>query len=178
MNKLLYLILVLTLICCDSRSNQKNGTPRINELRKKNKEVFKKHASRAQNQPNPANEKCSCDPEFLGKFLSLQEYSNEIIVQFLCIPENACRDNIEFQELYNESLFKALESNPQLFVSYLSSSKSFESRTNLYEHFLNPINDSIDSKMILDSALTQVRSNLRNVIAIDELLKLKAQMDE
>jgi len=77
------------------------------------------------------------------------------------INTKECNDNVEFQQFYNEVLFKSIKGNPSLFYQYYINPKSSKYRKGIEEQLNNPISDAFNGKKLLKQVSRQVQINLK-----------------
>ena len=79
---------------------------------------------------------------------TLEQLDRETMKKFLYTFSEECEDNVEFQEFGNEMLFKALQKNPELFISLLNEESSILEIEEIIDQLGNPIHDQINLEEI------------------------------
>lgn len=102
-----------------------------------------------------------CDIDQLSKIQN--GYTEHDISLILCSYEQECNQNGEYSEYFNEIIFRFLTETPKLLINQIG--KLSEQKKNLiYEILKNPINDSIDIKIILKRLYNLKLNGKNNVI--------------
>lgn len=147
---------------------QESKTPNLDKLRAKNAKIYNKSRETLEKNidtPKYEYQPCiSCDINFLGAYLEEKaELDKRKITNLLCIQNRECQNNVEFSQLYNEAVWKTMETNPTLLMSLMKNKE--RQRKSIYEQLRNPINDKIAAKRILKQSIDKMvtKSNAKEL---------------
>jgi len=93
----------------------------------------------------------------------------QMISEFLCTFDNSCRNNVEYSEFSNETLFAVLEKAPNLFFQVVSRGQTDNSI--ILQEIENPISDLIDLQKIYDkikhtTTKTEIKAEYLNAVIL------------
>ncbi len=78
----------------------------------------------------------------------LDSLTYQMLTEFLCTFDNSCKNNVEYSEFSNETLFSVLEKAPNLFFQVMAT-RQIDNKIILKE-IENPINDLINLQTVYD----------------------------
>lgn len=99
----------------------------------------------------------------------LDSLTTQMLSEFLCTIDNSCKNNVEFLEFSNETLFAVLEKAPNLFFQVMTTGK-IDNEIILIE-IENPINDLINLQTVYDktklaTAKTELKTKYLNALIL------------
>jgi hypothetical protein len=99
----------------------------------------------------------------------LTSLTDQMLSEFLCTFDNACKNNVEYTEFSNETLFAVLDKAPNLFFQVMSS--GLIDNEIILKEIENPINDRIDLQEIYDNiklstAKTEFKTKCLNALIL------------
>ena len=99
----------------------------------------------------------------------LDSLTAQMLSEFLCTFDNSCKNNVEYSEFSNETLFAVLEKAPNLFFQVMTTGQ-IDNKIILKE-IENPINDLINLQKIYDkiklaSAKTELKTKYLNALIL------------
>jgi hypothetical protein len=112
-----------------------------------------------------------CDKCDLDKVRIVNEHIDSLTAQmlsdFLCTFDNSCKNNVEYSEFSNRTLFAVLEKTPNLFFQVITSGQIDDKI--ILEEIKNPIDDLLDLQKIYDkikltSAKTELKAKYLNAL--------------
>ena len=75
---------------------------------------------------------------------NLENISEDLMFRFLQTFGSECKNNVEFSEFSNETLFKVIQKQPELFGETLDKNKSDIEFDSILFELENPLHDLID----------------------------------
>lgn len=105
------------------------------------------------------DEKCVlCDIKFLSEISRKKELNRDQHQYLLCTLDESCVNNAEFQEFYNEQLFRYVSSQPMLFLESLEGTRD---KINLLAfHLTHPVSDRYSTDKVV-STFNQIDEKYR-----------------
>ena len=99
----------------------------------------------------------------------LDSLTDQMLSEFLCTFDNSCKNNVEYSEFSNETLFAVLEKAPTLFFQVLTT-RQIDHKIILKE-IENPINDLINLQAVYDktklaTTKTKLKTNYLNALIL------------
>jgi len=92
----------------------------------------------------------------------LDSLTDQMLSEFLCTFDNSCKNNVEYSEFSNETLFTVLEKAPTLFFQVLTT-RQIDDKIILKE-IENPINDLINLQAVYDKTkLATAKTELKSI---------------
>lgn len=177
-----YIIFIIIGILCFACNG--NKTPELDKIRKENSRVYqegKEAISAGEPPPDYQPEPCKpCDTRFVAEILENGDIDPAEIENLICINTPECTNNVEFRQMYNEAIFKALEQNPVGFMEAYTKPELNMFKSGVAIEILNPIHDGLDAKSILNSAYNKMEASISSSKAegLAELEKLIAALEK
>lgn len=110
--------------------------------------------------------KCKIEP-ILAVHENMENLTSEIVLDFLNTFSVICEANVEFSEMSNEMLFRALLNEPELVLSVISDNSNQLDTTSILEELKSPLHDLIPT----DSIKTKIESLNINPVVKKSVLK-------
>ena len=104
-----------------------------------------------------------------------EEATSNMVLYFLCSFDEACKNNVEFSEISNETVFYLLNTKPKLFLKTLDNS-SVDTEL-ILEAIENPINDAIDLQVCYNRIAEQNKSMKHRAKVLDALTKAASKLN-
>lgn len=100
--------------------------------------------------------------KLLLQYIQSDELTEEELLQFLMINPNDLTNSAELSQMYNEALFKVVQSNNKMFAKQLVKEPQLSQKLSF--EFKNPVNDDISKDLIIRNTLNEYQIQVDNRI--------------
>ena len=98
---------------------------------------------------------------------NIENISEDLMLRFLKIFGPECKNNVEFSEFSNETLFKVIQTEPELFCSVIENNKDQVDIGIIISELKSPLHDLIDLELTIDKiASVKTKSSLKNKLIL------------
>jgi hypothetical protein len=98
---------------------------------------------------------------------NIENISEDLMLRFLRTFGTECKNNVEFSEFSNETLFKVIQTEPELFCKILENNKNQIEFDEIISELKSPINDLIDLDLTINRiANTKTEFSLKSKLIL------------
>ena len=134
-NQLISILTIISLLSC-STNESKSSIKNKNESKSVEQALIDTVSTHC--------EKCSIEELKKAQIMPFDEDKVKII---LCLIDKRCNNNVEFSEMYDETIYSLLLKNPELFLKEIES-KSHSSQELIFKKISSPLLDYDYDKII------------------------------
>lgn len=100
-------------------------------------------------------------------YQNIDRISGELMLKILKTLGRDCKNNVEFSEFSNETLFKVIQKNPEVFAETLENNLNQIDIKEIIYNLENPLHDLIDLDLTIDKiADTKIDKSIRDKLII------------
>ncbi len=100
-------------------------------------------------------------------YQNIENISGELMLQFLKTFGKDCKNNVEFSEFSNETLFKVIQKNPEVFSEILEKNLNQIDFEEIIFNLRNPLHDLIDLDLTINKiADTKIEKSIKDKLII------------
>jgi hypothetical protein len=152
-------LLVLSLSCGGNTSLKKTDdeiSPQLNQGEILLSEARIRMRKKLTAPPQEITDPLMGDLKTLARMSQKSNYDTLEIQKFLEIEPKKYKNNVEFSQLYNETLFRIMEREPRKFVKSTINTKE-NTRVNLNKQINAPVNDGLNTKSVKEKLQKEVQ---------------------
>jgi hypothetical protein len=109
-----------------------------------------------------------CNISIVGEaYDNFDKVSESLMLKFLKTFGKDCRNNAEFSEFSNETLYKVIQGNPEIFAKTLENNLNQVDFNEILFNLENPVNDLINLDLTINKiADTKIENSIKDKLII------------
>jgi len=155
-NAIISTVIFLSSVACTRDASQKDGIDDLNQGEILLSEARIRMRNKLTAPPQEITDPLGDELKKLAKMSQKNSYDTLEMQRFLEIEPADFQNNVEFSQLYNETLFRMMEREPKKFVKSAINSKE-KAWQNLNEQIRTPVNDRLKTDVVKEKMQKEVQ---------------------